>query len=139
MCCCLGAEVNPPTEKGQTFKKVLTMMMIPQAIVVVLNFISYEQFLLEAFFGLFFLFILYVIQHQCSYQGIMLYIFISIFFGVSFMVYFLTPIQNEINPSTYTGKGKFIYAVSIISCTYYLFALIFCFYPYREFKGIAFD
>ena len=140
MClCCMGPEVEPPTENGKTFKFVLSMMMIPQLIVSILNFIAYEEFVLEAIFGLLFLLILYGIQHQCSYQCLMLYIFISIFFAVVFMVYFLTPIQNGTNLSTETSKRKYIYAVSIISFAYYLFSLIFCFYPYREFKAIAFD
>ena len=140
MClCCMGPDVEPPTEKGKTFKCVLSMMMIPQLIVAILNFIAYEEFVMEAIFGLFFLLILYGSQHQCSYQCLMIYIFISIFFAVVFMVFFLTPIQNERNISTYTSKEKYIYAVSIISFAYYLFSMIFCFYPYREFKAIAFD
>jgi hypothetical protein len=135
----MGPEVTPPTEKGRCFKFVITMMIIPQLVVVILNFVAYEDFLLQAFIGLLFALILYMIQHQCSYQAIMLYIFVSIFFAVSFLVYFLVPVQNEINPASYDSKGKYNYAVSIVSFAYYLFALIFCFYPYREFKAIAFD
>jgi ABC-type Mn2+/Zn2+ transport system permease subunit len=106
---------------------------------VLLNFVAASQFLQEAIFGIFFIFILYIIQHQCSYQAMMLFIFISLFFAVSFMIYFLTPVQNQINPNTYSSYNQFVYADSIISFIYYVFAMIFCFYPYREFKAIAFN
>lgn len=53
------------------------------------------------------------------------------------MIYFLTPIQNGTDPATYSGFDKYIYADSIISFAYYVFLMIFCFYPYREFKAIA--
>lgn len=55
------------------------------------------------------------------------------------MIYFLTPIQNEKYPTTYSSYDKFVYADSIISFVYYVFAMIYCFFPYREFKAIAFD
>lgn len=67
----------------------------------------------------------------------MFFIFISLFFAVSFMIYFLTPIQNNLLPST--SFDKFIYADSIISFLYYAFTMIYCFFPYREFKAIAFN
>jgi len=108
-------------------------------VIVLLNFIAASQFLQEAVFGLFFIFILYMIQHQCSYQGMMLFIFIALFFAVSFMIFFLTPIQNGKNPNTLSSMDQFIYADSIISFVYYVFAMIFCFFPYREFKAIAFN
>jgi ABC-type Mn2+/Zn2+ transport system permease subunit len=139
MCC--GPEVIPPTEKGMTYKSALKVIMIAQFAIVILNFIAAAEFLSQAIFGLFFILIIWMIQHQCSYQGIMIFIFFSIFFAVSFLIYFLTPIQNGTNPfdSTNTGIKKYIYIDSIISFVYYLFVMIFCFYPYREFKAIAFN
>ena len=131
--------MEPPTENGRTFKFVLWIMMIPQLIVSILDLVAHEEFLLLGIFGLFLILVLYGVQHQCSYQCLMIYIFISIFFAISFMVYFLTPIQNGTSIGSLSNKKKYIYAVSIISFAYYLFALIFCFYPYREFKGIAYD
>ena len=55
------------------------------------------------------------------------------------MIYFLTPIQNGRNPKTLSSMDQFIYIDSIISFLYYIFAMVFCFYPYREFKAIAFN
>lgn len=134
---CLGPEIIPPTDKGRSYKTGLKILIIAQCVVVLLNFIAASQFLQQAVFGLFFIFILYMIQHQCSYQSMMLFIFISIFFAVSFMIYFLTPIQNSKIPST--SFDKFIYADSILSFVYYVAAMIYCFFPYREFKAIAFN
>lgn len=34
---------------------------------------------------------------------------------------------------------KFAYAVSILSFIYYSFCMVFCFYPYKEFKAIAYN
>jgi len=129
--------VEPPTEKGRTYKTGLRILIIVHCVVILLNFIAASQFLQQAVFGLFFIFILYMIQHQCSYQILMFFIFISLFFAVSFMIYFLTPIQNNLLPST--SFDKFIYADSIISFLYYAFTMIYCFFPYREFKAIAFN
>lgn len=55
------------------------------------------------------------------------------------MIYFLTPIQNGTDPGTYNGMDKFYYIDAIISFVYYVFIVIFLFYPYREFKAIAFN
>ena len=68
----------------------------------------------------------------------MIYIFISIFFAINFMVYFLTPLQNGDNIGAYSGMDKFAYIDSIFSFIYYSFCMVFCFYPYREFKGIEY-
>ncbi len=107
--------------------------------IVLLNFIAAAEFLQQAIFGLFFIFILFMIQHQCSYQMLMFFIFIAIFFAISFMSFFLTPVQYGVSPSTYDSFKRYIYADSIISFVYYVFAMIYCFFPYREFKAIAYN
>jgi len=61
----------------------------------------------------------------------MIFIFISIFFSIDFMVYFLTPIQNQINFNAVSGMEKFCYADAVFSFLYYAFCTVFCFYPYR--------
>lgn len=128
---CLGPEVIPPTEKGRSYKNSLRILIIAHCVIVLLNFIAAEMFLQQAVFGLFFIFILYMIQHQCSYQGLMIFIFISVFFAISFMIYFLTPIQNGRSPNNLSSMDKFIYGVSIVSFCYYVFVMIYSFYPYR--------
>jgi len=80
-----------------------------------------------------------MVQRQVSYQMVMIYIFISIFFAVDFMVYFLTPIQQGSNLATYSGMDMFAFVDSIFSFAYYCFCLVFCFYPYKEFKAIAYN
>lgn len=136
---CLGPAVAPSTEKAKFYAQVIRVLLVVQAIVVVLNFISASAFLREAIFGIFFFFLLYLIQHQLSYQIIMFFIFISIFFAVNFMVYFLTPIQNQANFAALSGMAKFCYADSVFSFAYYAFCTVFFFYPYREFKTIEYN
>jgi hypothetical protein len=113
--------------------------MVLQVLVAILNFVAASYFLTQAIFGIFFFFLLYITQHQISYQAIMIYIFFSIFFAVLFLAFFLLPIQQGTNLSTFSGMDKFAYAVSIISFIYYIFCTIFCFYPYKEFKAIAYN
>jgi len=136
---CLGPAIEPPTDRARTYVLIIRILMVVQAIVVILNFVAANQFLREAIFGIFFFLVLYIIQHQISYQILMIYIFISIFFAIDFMVFFLTPIQNGTNISQLAPMDQFIYGDSIFSFIYYLFCLIFCFYPYREFKAIAYN
>jgi hypothetical protein len=69
----------------------------------------------------------------------MIFIFISIFFAINFMVYFLTPIQNQANFTALAGMEKFCYADAVFSFAYYAFCTVFCFYPYREFKTIEYN
>jgi hypothetical protein len=133
---CLGPAANPATEKAANYRTAIRVLLVIQAFVVILNFVAANYFLREAIFGIFFFFLLYIMQHQLSYQVIMIFIFISIFFAIDFMVYFLTPIQNQDNFGKYSGMEKFAYADSIFSFVYYVFCAVFCFYPYREFKAI---
>jgi hypothetical protein len=91
---CLGPAVAPATEKAAFYRTAIRVLLALQALVVILNFIAASSFLREAIFGIFFFFLLYIMQHQLSYQVIMIFIFISIFFAINFMVFFLTPIQN---------------------------------------------
>lgn len=136
---CLGPAVEPATEKAKTYVTIIRVLLVVQAVVVILNFVAANAFLREAIFGIFFFFILYIIQHQVSYQVIMVYIFISIFFAITFMVYFLTPLQKGDQFDNYTAMQKFYYADSVISFLYYAFSMVFCFFPYREFKAIAYN
>lgn len=106
---------------------------------VILNFAATTYFLREAIIGIFFLFILYVIQHELSYQFIMIDIFISLYFAMYFLFFFLTPIQNKIDFSTYSGMDIFRFVDAILSFVYYTVCLTFFLYPYREFKLIAYN
>jgi len=81
--------------------------MILQVVVVVLNFVASTDFLREAIFGIFFLFVLYVMQHELSYQVIMIDIFISIYFSMYFLIFFLTPIQNNTDFTTFSNMQIF--------------------------------
>jgi hypothetical protein len=136
---CLGPAAVPATEKAANYRTAIRVLLVIQTIVVILNFVAAASFLREAIFGIFFFFLLYIMQHQLSYQVIMIFIFISIFFAIDFMVYFLTPIQNQQDFRGYSGMDKFAYADSIFSFLYYSFCAVFCFYPYREFKAIEYN
>ena len=136
---CLGPAAVPATEKAACYRTAMRVLLVLQTLVVILNFVAASSFLREAIFGIFFFFLLYIMQHQLSYQVAMIYIFISIFFAINFMVYFLTPIQNQANLASYSGMNKFAFADSIFSFIYYVFCAVFCFYPYREFKAIEYN
>jgi hypothetical protein len=77
-------------------------------------------------------------RRQMGHQLIMIFIFFSIYFSILFMVQFLTPIQNEKNFSVWNDKEKFNYSIYVISFVFYLVCSIILFFPYREFKAIAF-
>lgn len=136
---CLGAAVVPPNPKAHFYAQALRMLLFVQVAVVVLNFIAATSFLREAILGIFFFFVLYIAQHQLSFQAIMAFIFISIYYAVYFMVYFLTPLQKEINIPALSNMEKFCYADAVFSFTYYTFCAVFCFFPYREFKTLEYN
>lgn len=128
---CLGPAVEPSTEKARFHVTIIRALMVAQAVVVILNFVAAAYFLREAIFGIFLFFLLYIAQHQISYQVIMVYIFFSIFFAIYFLVYFLLPIQNGVNLSLLPNMEKFAYADAVLTFVYYCFCLVFCFYPYK--------
>jgi hypothetical protein len=80
-----------------------------------------------------------MIQRQVSYQMIMVFIFISVYFAVDFMTYFLVPIQQGSDLATYNGTQMYVFADAIFSFLYYCFCMVFFFYPYREFKAISYN
>jgi hypothetical protein len=131
--------VEPPTEKARLHVSVIRVLMVLQAVVVILNFVAAAFFLRAAIFGIFLFFVLYIAQHLINYQSIMVQIFFSIYFAIDFLVFFLLPLQKGTDLSTLPNMDKFAYAVSVVSFVYYCFCLVFCFYPYREFKAIAYN
>lgn len=86
---CFGQAEQPTTESGRNYVKMMRLIIILQFIITVLNFIAATYFLREAVFGVMFLMLLYAAQHHLSYQVLMLYIFISIFFAFRFLLFFL--------------------------------------------------
>ncbi len=86
---CFGEAEQPATEAGRNYVKLTRLLIIVQFIITVLNFVTAIYFLREAIFGLMFLLLLYAAQHHLSYQVIMIYIFISIFFAFRYLLFFL--------------------------------------------------
>ena len=91
---CFGPPIEPPTDTARTYVTAIRVLMVVQAAVIILNFIAYNAFIREALFGLLMLFLLFMIQRTLSHTALMIFIFLSIFFTVVFMVFFLTPLQN---------------------------------------------
>ena len=136
---CFGPPITPPNESAATYVTAIRVLMVVQTAVVILNFIAVRAFIREALFGLLMLFLLYMTQRILSHTILMICIFISIFFTVVFMEFFLTPLQQGKELDSLSRREKIEYVVSVISFAYYAFCMIFCFYPYREFKAIDFD
>lgn len=86
-----------------------------------------------------FLLLLYAAQHHLSYQVIMLYIFISIFFAFRFLLFFLQPFQNNVALSSLTNIYQFAIYQAIVSFVYYVSCAIFFYFPYKEFKIQAYN
>lgn len=117
---------------------MLRLTILLQVSVAVLDFVCFSKYSLEGFFGILFAILLFMAQRQLSFQVLTMYNFFCIYFAVRFCVVFLVPVQNGDDLSTYSSFGKFEYAVAVISCAYYIYAFIFCFFPYREFKAITY-
>lgn len=81
-----------------------------------------------------FLLLLYAAQHHLSYQVIMLYIFISIFFAFRFLLFFLQPFQNRTALASLSDIYRFAVYQAIVSFVYYLACAVFFYFPYKEFK-----
>jgi hypothetical protein len=118
--------------------KLTRLLIIVQFIITVLNFVAADHFLREGIFGMMFILLLYAAQHHLSYQVIMIYIFISIFFAFRYLLFFLEPIQNRSDIAALTGMQQFSFYVAIVSFAYYLFCVFFFYFPYREFKVQAY-
>jgi hypothetical protein len=78
-----------------------------------------------------FIFLLYAAQHHLSYQVLMIYIFISIFFAFRFLLFFLEPIQNQTDISSLSNMSQFAFYVAIVCFVYYLFCIFFFYFPYK--------
>jgi hypothetical protein len=112
--------------------------MVFQLIVAIANFVAIDRFAREAIFAIIFLIILYGIQNYLSYQAIMFYIFISIFFAIRYLLFFIEPFQKNRKYQDFDNGLKIAFWVAVISFAYYTFCLIFFYYPYKEFKKLAF-
>lgn len=64
--------------------------MIPQIGVTVLAFVVNDIFLKEAIISIFFLLIIFIGFYKLSYQAMMIYVFMALFFFVTFLVYIMT-------------------------------------------------
>jgi hypothetical protein len=85
-----------------------------------------------------FLLLLYAAQHHLSYQVLMIYVFISIFFAFRYLLFFLEPIQNRKDIASLGNMQQFAFYTAIVSFAYYLFGVVFFYFPYKEFKVQAY-
>ena len=136
---CFGAAEIPLTDSAKTYVRATRVIIILQLLITILNFIAAAYFLKEAIFGLMFLLLLYAAQHHLSYQVIMLYIFISIFFAFRFLLFFLQPFQNGTALAALADNYQFAIYQAIVSFAYYLACAVFFYFPYKEFKVQAYN
>jgi hypothetical protein len=136
---CLEGAEEPTTEAGRNYVKATRIIIVCQIVITITNFVAADYFLREAIFGIMFVVLLYAAQHHLSYQVIMIYIFISIFFAVRYLLFFLQPVQNEQPFSDYTNIQQFAIYEAMVSFVYYTFCSIFFYFPYKEFKVQAYN
>lgn len=105
--------------------------MVFQLIIGIANFVAGDRFAREGVFAIIFLIILYGIQSYFSYQAIMFYIFISIFFAIRFLLFFIEPFQKDRKYEDFDSGLKKAFWVAVISFIYYTFCLIFFYHPYK--------
>ena len=112
--------------------------MLVQLVIALLSFVNIGYFVMEGVIGFMLVFALYMAYHQLSYSSL-IFTFISIYFAITFLVYFLTPIQQGTTISSLPFIEFFAIIMAAISAVYYTLAAIFAYYPYNEFKITAFD
>ena len=85
------------TDKAETYKKVYKFLVVFQVIIVIINFTGQQYFVREGILGVFLAVLHYIIQDNLSYQIIIIDIFISLYFSIRFLLFFLQPFQNKAN------------------------------------------
>ena len=88
---CCGEQTVPPTEKAANYVMAIKVIMFVQFLIVIMNFVAADVFLRLAIIGLIFLIVLFVAYYKLSYQAMMIYIFMSLFFAIMFLIHILTP------------------------------------------------
>ena len=145
MCLTLGGGQNmcepvvPPTEKGKQHRSVLMILgFVHMALAIMLCFIMTMQGIYE----LIDVAILFCALAQMNFCCLIIYI---INITINFFVIF-----NQLGLAVQNGKltdtmeeasfsGNLALTVMILLAIYYIVANVFCFYAYREFKGMLFD
>ena len=131
--------VVPPTPEGKQHKtKLMIIGFIHMCLAILLCFIMVETGLFE----LINVAILFCALAQMNYCCLIIYVInISINFFILFNQIGLlvqTGAATEILKDSQLGTS-FALTVLIILLIFYVIASIFCFYAYREFKGMLFD
>ena len=131
--------VVPPTEKGKQHRSVLMILgFVHMALAIMLCFIMTMQGIYE----LIDVAILFCALAQMNFCCLIIYI---INITINFFVIF-----NQLGLAVQNGKltdtmeeasfsGNLALTVMILLAIYYIVANVFCFYAYREFKGMLFD
>ena len=131
--------VVPPTEKGKQHRTILMILgFIHLALSIMLCFIA----LMQGIYELIDVAILFCALAQMNFCCLIMYI---ITITINFFVIF-----NQLGLAVQNGQltdlmkdasfsANLALTVMILLCVYYAVANVFCFYAYREFKGMLFD
>ena len=129
----------PPTEEGKRHRSILMVLgFVHLALSIMLCFII----MMQGIYELIDVAILFCALAQMNFCCLIIYIInISINFFVLFNQLGLA-MQNGQLTETMTEASfsqNLALTTMILLCIYYIVANVFCFYAYREFKGMLFD
>lgn len=117
---------------------IFKFLIFIQLVIAIVNLTAANFFLKEGIIGLFLAILHGIIQHNLSYQFIIINMLIGLYYFMKFLLFFLQPFQNQVNIETLSSLQRYAIGQSIVCSIYYLFLAIFSFYPYIEFKSIAY-
>lgn len=86
---CFGDPIEPPTEKSANFVLVLKIITFIQLVISILNLVT-VFFVREGVLGLIMIILLFNAFRRLSYQSLISYTFIAMFFFITFLVYVMT-------------------------------------------------
>jgi len=145
MCLTLGGGQNmcepvvPPTEKGKQHRSILMILgFVHMALAIMLCFIM----MMQGIYELIDVAILFCALAQMNFCCLIIYIInITINFFVIFNQLGLAMQNGQLTDSMKDASfsGNLALTVMILLAIYYIVANVFCFYAYREFKGMLFD
>ena len=135
----MGEPVVPPTEKGKQHRSILMICgFVHLALSIMLCFIM----LMNGIYELIDVAILFCALAQMNFCCLIIYIInISINFFVIFNQLGLAVQNGQLTDSMQEASFSQNLALTtmILLAVYYIVANVFCFYAYREFKGMLFD
>ena len=140
MQCCDPSPIVAPSAKAEKYSRVLRIIFYCELVLVILLFTA--LLMTSALFELINLFLLYLAYKSYNFCTLIIFMFLVMFNLISAFVLLGNLIQNY----DYIGDDILsdpynIYAYTIvgISFIFYLVAIIYAFFAYREFKALLLE